>query len=316
MLISKKQIKDITIPSTNIQVDETSTKPICLQDGYLYIKCQSGKIEFIKCCLKHNEVLLTMDKDEFSKLNADELHQLIYKAYSIVPEKHDPTVIPACYTKLTYCDYNKFHLKTLGVSISKACNILCRMCWHNLITNEVRFADKDLYFNTLYKCKGMHLEKLELTDCGEPFFYKKETLKFISTITPNDFKTIFIISNVILLNDEDIKLLYDITIKNNIKIEFTVSCSAITEDTYKKIHNNDNFNKVIHNIKLLNQYNLLGCINFVVQEPNIHELDFIYDFWKDEHIYVNISYIRQSHPGITKEEEDRILSIVKSKKYI
>lgn len=313
MLIAKKHIKnDIVIPN-----NETPKKRACSQDGYLYIKSSvvSGKIEFIKCCFKYDEVLFSIDKDEFRKLNAEELKQLIYKTYNVNPANHNYGVIPACYTEMAYCDYSKFKLSTLCISISKACNILCRMCWHHAISNKTIFEDKDLYFETLYKCKGMHLDRLMLTESGEPFFYKNETLKFISGLTTDDCKTVYMITNATLLNDDDIKLLNDISLKNNIKIKIVVSCSAITADTYKKVHNNDNFDKVIHNIRLLKHYNMLDSINYVVQSVNIHELDMINDFWKNDYLFVNISYIRQSYPGITKEEENRILSIVQSKIY-
>ena len=158
----------------------------------------------------------------------------------------------------------------------QSCNLNCKMCTlkhHN--SKEIT----DLYFKLLYHFKGHHLEQISLTQQGEPFFHKKETFEYLTSLTPDDCKKICIVSNLTLLNDDDIKKLVEINKK--IKIIIVASIDGLTEDTYKKIRNNNLFLKVMHNADLLIKYNILDSVNFVVQNENIHELLLAYEYWNN-----------------------------------
>ena len=61
-------------------------------------------------------------------------------------------------------------IKSVSVSISHACNLNCYHCYfdgQHYDTPEMKKA----YFDTLYKIKGHQLDKILLTDNGEPFYY-------------------------------------------------------------------------------------------------------------------------------------------------
>ena len=55
-------------------------------------------------------------------------------------------------------------------------------------------------------------------------------------------------------------------------------------ERYKTIHKNNFFNKIVNNIKLLRELDMLCNINYVIQEENYFELELLKDFWKDNGI--------------------------------
>jgi len=253
----------------------------------------SGNLDnviFIRCCLKdqENESLYTQNIDEFSKLNKIDLHNIINSVNYKVSKNHDFSIIPyGCKTTKQICDYEKFKINYITVSIQYKCNLKCIMCAHgrgHAYDNLDDLKYKNCYFNTLYNIKGLHLDTIQLTERGEPFFYKKETMEYIKSLTSNDCKTLYIISNLTTINENDIRELYEYSQKNNIKILITASCSGITNETYKTIHKNNFFNKIVNNIKLLRELDMLCNINYVIQEENYFELELLKDFWKDNGI--------------------------------
>lgn len=173
-----------------------------------------------------------------------------------------------------YCNYGKRPIENIEVSIQTSCNLNCIMCREQIIINKE--IDK-LYFKILEQLKGHNLNCLQLTAQGEPFLYKTETFNYLNSLNRNDFKNIICVSNLTLLNDNDIDNLY--RINNNIKIRITASIDAITESTYKKIRKNNFFTKVMHNACYLNELGLLTGINFVLQKENLNELMQAYEYW-------------------------------------
>lgn len=248
-----------------------------------------GNVEdiiFIRCCLKEevSESLYTQNIREFSNLSKQELEKIINSVNFKVSANHDNSIYPySCRTTKKFCDYEKFKINFITVAIQYQCNLKCIMCTHgvsSIYNNLDAELYKRTYFNTLYNIKNMKLDTIELTQRGEPFFYKKETFDYIRSLTLNDCKKLHIITNATMLNSDDIYELYNISKTNHIIIALAVSCSGITAETYKTIHKNNNFEKVVNNIKLLNNLGMLYSINYVIQEENYYELDLIKDFWK------------------------------------
>lgn len=172
-------------------------------------------------------------------------------------------------------------IKNIDVSFLPGCNIRCSMCKinHSQNLNHLKTA----YFNILYSLKNKSLNTISLTQMGEPFLFKSETFDYLKQLTLNDTKSVKIVSNLTLLNENDIVELS----KCNVCIKILASISGIKPDTYKIIHNNDNFDKVIENAILLKKLNMLFHINVVVQDYNINELQEIYDFWHGLNVHIN-----------------------------
>lgn len=175
------------------------------------------------------------------------------------------------------CKTHNSDLKNITVSLQKRCNLKCIMC-----DNSIDFEDTnyhELYFKTLYKIKNNKLNEIRFTEEGEPFFYKEEMFNYLDSLTINDCKSVKIVTNLTLLNDDDIYHLNMLKNQSGIKYNFMFSIDAITKETYKKIRKNNLFNKVIHNAKLMISLGFNCIIHFVVMLENLHELSFYKEFW-------------------------------------
>lgn len=194
--------------------------------------------------------------------------------------------------KKYYCNAKNYPLKRIHISVSRACNLRCKMCYgdktkYNEKDLQNEYVNKILYFKLLNLIKNHNLDNITLTGSGEPFFYKKETLDYLKNLNPiNDTKEVTIISNLTLLNDDDIYLLDKIH-KNGINFYIIASIDGITAEVYKKIRNNNLFDKVMHNAELMKNLNLLNQVNFVYQDDNKHELNSAKQFWENKNILFN-----------------------------
>ena len=248
----------------------------------------SGKehICFCHCCKRPEEKSEIISIDSLYNLTKEEFKNLLFNAYTKIPENHKYETDFYCQTKSKYCIYNELSLKFVAVDIFRYCNIHCPMC--HISKNQFMTFDenKKLYFFILNYLKGLDLNTIQLTGLGEPFMLKKETIEWLSTLNINDVKNILIVTNATLLDLNDIIKLSEISKNTGIKINIMTSCSAITKETYKIVHNNNNFDKVIENICNLNKYGLLEFINFVIQPENLHELEFYKEYWLEKGINV------------------------------
>ena len=267
------------------------------------------KIGIVHCCHKENEIIKEFSYDEILAMDAEtfinELNTLYYKPYKF----HNPKTYFYCKTKEQKCNYSDKFFNSINVSTLNNCNINCIMCDYAK-DKTIDAEDKTIYFNILNKVKNKKINKIVLTEHGEPFFYKNETMDYIKNLTLNDCKYLEIITNTIMLNTEDIYKLAEYFKESKIKPIIICSCSGITEETYKKIHNNNCFEKVVNNIKLLNDLKLLTTVNFVIMKNNLHELGMYKQFWKNYNV-TSCTATVVSGPRYLKEGYD----ILKSKEY-
>lgn len=260
---------------------------------------------FCHCCHKDGELANILKINDFMKMDENMFWSFLNKTYKTTPKNHSYTVYPYCKTKNRVCIYNDKTLKQIVLDTIDYCNIRCKMCC--LSTKHILPILDEINLTTeiLNKIKNHNLNTIITTGIGEPFIIKNELFNYIKSIDINTTKNIIIVSNLTLLNKDDILLLNELNKK--IKIKIIASCSAITPETYRIVHCNDNFYKVVENIKLLNQYNLLDFVNFVAQESNLHELDMFKDFWINQNISyekLEISPVHGSqNKDITKTEE-------------
>lgn len=271
MIITNKKINDLPCADPMTKID------IVLAD--------ENNIGISHCCHHMNHLTDIMSLDTVYKIDKFSFIEYLKTAYT-----HNPDFIKqyipnyhGCKSNKKLCIFGGKTIKTIGVSITRDCNLACPMCNEKFL--KLQYTDpkyKQLYFYLLNKIKGFSDIGIRLTGIGEPFFYKKETFDFLKNLTANDCSHVEAISNITMLNDDDILQLHEIS--KQIPIFISVSCSAITAETYKKVHSADFFNKVVNNIKLLNKYNLLASINFVIQPDNLHELEFYKEFWQKQNV--------------------------------
>ena len=264
-----------------------NTKCIADTKSIIIKLLNNNQIAIAHCCLREKEIVNPISLADFYKMDNITFWDYLQKSYKKIPENHKYEPDYYCNTK-QLCFYNDKYINKVAVSTFRHCNIHCKMCLVSSNNYLPYNEEEKLYFNILEKLKGHNLEIIELTSNGEPFLSKEKTFNYLENLRPNiDCQTIEIVSNLTLLNSNDILRLKKIA-DNGLHFNFMASCSAITEETYRKIHNNNNFNKVINNIIELNQLGLLTRISFVIQNENLHELEFLHDFWKSKNINTNL----------------------------
>jgi MoaA/NifB/PqqE/SkfB family radical SAM enzyme len=250
---------------------------------------------------------------ELFKMSDSEFKSYLTAAYREIPKTHDFNTTYYCDTNEKYCYYNDKSIKSIKVATFTYCNLdKCIMC--NTADRKLPLNDEiRLYFFILNKIKNMNLDFINFTTRGEPFFVKKQTFEYLKSLTLNDTKLICFNSNMVLLDEDDISELYNISKSINIPIKMVASCSAITPETYKKIHVNNSFDKVVNNIKLLYKYDMLDFINFVVQFPNLHELEFYKKFWNEHGITEDSKILCTPVIG---HDGDKVVQTVEYKRFI
>ncbi|MBR1609966.1 MAG: radical SAM protein [Methanobrevibacter sp.] len=278
----------------------------CYYENNLDIDIVSDAILFNKCCIiadEHKRALLKMPHNELKQYNRNSFLQSVSQKMEKIniPLTNNYTM---CNNKIVCNNFNDT-IKEVCVNGQCGCNIHCKMCVCDTKFNK---EISNIYYEVLDLIKNNNLDVIRLNVGGEPFLEKNRAIDYIMSLTPNDCKTLRIITNGTLLNEDDINKLS--TAKINLQI--TVSLHSIIKETYEKIENNRFFDRVIKNIELLNAHNLLTNINIVAQPDNIDE---IYDFCKyfhDKNIFVHLLPIRYSdehdliinHPNLIKVQQD------------
>lgn len=195
--------------------------------------------------------------------------------------------------------------KYVGVSFLKACNLRCVMCRDsNNFSNKI----KQYYFKILNDLKN-HNIGLSMTEQGEPFFYKKEVFDFLNTCDNNSFIYIHVLSNLSLLNDNDLEQLRYLIEDKHLNLKLNASIDGLSKEVYENIRRGSNYEKVYHNANYLADRNLLKHINFVIQEKNKHETADFCKYWADRGIPVNLLL----ENGINNPEYVDIINKIKNK---
>lgn len=252
------------------------------------------------CEYKSNEYVYKWSMDDIFNMSGEEFVDKLYKGYKTTPLNHDSKVYDMCKATVNICK-KPGELNKVCVNTSTLCNIKCKFCNIKEL-KPILPREKELYFDILYKLKNSKLMEIQLTGDGEPFVYKKDTLEYIDNLTTNDCKQLVIFTNVTLLDEEDIIRMHNASVKSGVKIFIMCSCSAITPETYSIVHGNTNFEKVVNNIKLINEFDMLQNVNFVILPDNLQELEFYKQFWKEKNVTkVSATVVHDyCYPGATK----------------
>ena len=263
----------------------------CCEMNLVRIFSYYDKIRFIACCFRQNEVLAELTYDEYRAI--PDIVEYCRQIHRVQPANHDFNIThPSCNAQELICDWTPDEINRIDVCIDNACNLNCTMC---NIPHEFNKEKNELYWDTLYKIKGHHLEVIYLTTQGEPFLNKQKLFAYLDTLSyEEDTHKINFITNPTTLDYDDICRLKAFEDRTGIKVDIGVSCDAISAETYEKIRFNPHFDRVIENIKNLYKFGLTYCIHYTVMPEKLHELKNVKAWWAKEcpglQVHVNPVY--------------------------
>ena len=301
MLIKQK----IKVPDIITTPQPECNKCPCYYENNLDIDIYEDCISINKCCIitnNYKESLLRIPLNDIDSYKTAFLQKITENIEKVnIPLTENYTV---CNNK-RFCNNYNDTIKEICVNTQSGCNIKCKMC-----VCDTRFNKKlsDAYYTILNLIKNNNLDVIRLNVSGEPFLEKKKAINYILSLTQADCKNLRIITNGTLLNENDINQLT----MANVNVGITVSLHSLNPETYKKIENNNFFERVLKNIDLLNKAGLLANINIVAQLDNIDE---IYDFCRyfyERKIHVHLLPVRYcdeheliiNHPNLLRVKQD------------
>lgn len=185
----------------------------------------------------------------------------------------------------------KEEIKSVSICLSRACNLACYNCFRN--NHNEPNKNKKLYFSTLNKIKNHKLNSIILTDEGEPFFYFKETVKFLKKLSyEKDTKEVVITTNCSLLNDKRIEKLKAISTKTKIKYTFICSVDGCSQYTYERTRLKASFKETIYNVsKLLECFGPKNVkVAFTLKKRNCKDINNVIPFFKQLGVKILLFY--------------------------
>lgn len=193
--------------------------------------------------------------------------------------------------KLLYYKNEQFPPSVI-VETTNYCNLKCTCCGHDKMKREKGFMKLKLYKKIINEIAQVNPNTdLWMIFYGEPLILRYKISYLIDYAKKKGLKNVFMNSNAILLDEEISESIIDARLD---KIVF--SLDAYYEDTYKKIRNNDSFQKVKDNIlKFIEIKNKLDSDMSIevqlIEIPGIHKQDEIAkfkEFWQQKGVITKI----------------------------
>lgn len=138
--------------------------------------------------------------------------------------------------------------KNALVELTNACNHACIFCYNPEMKRSISQIDIEVYKSFILKGVSEGLEEVGLYSTGEPFMTKKLD-QFVKIAKDSGIKRVYITSNGALANLDKVKE----SLKAGLdSIKFSINAGS--KETYKIIHGQDDFEKVIKNLKDIYNY--------------------------------------------------------------
>lgn len=171
-------------------------------------------------------------------------------------------------------------IKQVDVGISHACNMNCYNCFFNEHKDTPEM--KKAYFDTLYKIKGHQLDTIMMNNGGEVFVYYDEIIEYLKSLTLDDTRQVTFITNLVLLNEDRLKELKQISDATGINYFFLPSVDGITKETYEATRIGGKFAKITENLRLLCDIFTPknAVVLFTIKKPNISDAKQVEDYFK------------------------------------
>ena len=138
--------------------------------------------------------------------------------------------------------------KNALVELTNACNHACIFCYNPEMKRSISRIDINIFKSFILKGVSEGLEEVGLYATGEPFM-TKNLHQFVKIAKDSGLKRVYITSNGALANLSKVKE----SLKAGLdSIKFSINAGS--KETYKMIHGQDDFDKVIKNLKDIYHY--------------------------------------------------------------
>ena len=134
------------------------------------------------------------------------------------------------------------------IELSNACNHACIFCTHQKMQRPVGRMDKSKCFDILQQAYDLGTREVGFYATGEPFIVK-DLHEYIKKAKEIGYTYVYLTSNGVLATPDRIRQVIDAGLDS---IKFSIN--APHRKLYKFIHGYDDFDKVMKNLKYLNQY--------------------------------------------------------------
>ena len=200
------------------------------------------------CCLQKPKPL---DDNDFLNKSLQEL--------GFLRKASDRSGIFNCKNKCEWDD-----VKIINIGILHFCNIHCYHCCSE-IYKKPNIDCIQKVFERLLSFKG--LLKIELDTSGEIFTIYTLLKNFLRRLDPSITKEVVLLTNGLLLDENKLYELKQISINTGVNYSFRVSVDGITKETYEKTRIGGTFEKIIKNISLIKD-NFPIQISFTIKKTN------------------------------------------------
>jgi MoaA/NifB/PqqE/SkfB family radical SAM enzyme len=163
--------------------------------------------------------------------------------------------------------------KDMLVEITNKCNYKCIFCTHAKMENKFGDIDVEFFKRISQEAYDMGVRRIGLYTIGEMFLCK-EVATHIRNAKQTGYEYIYSDTNGLLATEENLKMVIEAGLHS---IKFSIN--AGTQETYKLVHGQDAFDKVIENLKAcyelkqkINQ-KLRIMVSYVVTKQNEKEIE-------------------------------------------
>lgn len=134
------------------------------------------------------------------------------------------------------------------IELSNICNHHCIFCAHDKMTRKVGAIKKDILIRVLQQAYDLGTREVGMYSTGEPFLVK-ELPEYVKIAKEIGYEYVYLTSNGSVATKEKIRAVADAGVDS---IKFSIN--APYKEAYEFIHGKNDFDKVVENLKFLNEY--------------------------------------------------------------
>lgn len=175
-------------------------------------------------------------------------------------------------------DYPLMPADALQINFTFRCNLRCTMCSMHEREESFKAMNRpvDLDVSTIKKLikEGAEMKVPSLILIGGEPFLEPRLLEMVSFAVDCGFPSITVVTNGTIMSEKIVEKMFEAKLSN-----LSVSIDAATEEAFSKIRGQEYLNKIIANVKLINEMKeksgrhspTIGCV-CTIMDQNIGEL--------------------------------------------